>query len=1571
MLAHVPSFGRNPRGSPDFLAYPVPKACMHVLGTRVPRRLGVARSASSPKAAQALGCSLTPGLRISFGRVTCMARAASVPGLWALGFLLLACVCGWVRVAVGRGFCSPLPVVAGVLGGCVWARFVVLSLFCRLFVVFVVGLWCGPAFGTCVVSCAFPLPPVVSGSGVRCGRPGLGCAPPFLAGLSGCVFCAFLFFFFFFFPVAGCPWPGPCGLSPVSFLSGAAGFFFFFFSACFDVPFFRWAAVAGLVLPVLAGWSPCACLGVLSSVPSGWGVWPPSVSLVGGLVAVGCFRAPAPPPFFFFFFPGGGACRAVPPVAFPRLAVALWLVCGVVGPSPLLAEVPVCYSPPLLAGFRCRWLWAVPATPGWGLPGGGVWCVAVVCWWGCGWCVVWLVPRHSWRRFLCATPRHSWLGFASGGVGWAPPLLAGVRWRRCCVVRGVWRWCVGGVVAGVWCGWSLATPGGGSCVLLPATPGWVSLPVVVGGPRHSWLGSACGGGVWCVVCGVWRWCVGGVVAGVWCGWSLATPGGGSCVLLPATPGWVSLPVVVGGPRHSWLGSVGGVAVWCVVCGGGVLVGLWLACGVVGPSPLLAEVPVCYSPPLLAGFRCRWWWAVPATPGWGPLAAVVCGVWCVVCGGGVFVGLWLVCGVVGPSPLLAEVPVCYSPPLLAGFRCRWWWAVPATPGWGPLAAVVCVFCLAGSGGPASRARCGAPHLFLWPLCLSALLGPLRAGVAPLSFAAVAVPRWLGFVVCGLAVAWHLFVCRGSLRVVRALRVCGTRRPSLLGTCPCALVVAGGVPLWRASWPRVVRRASSGPVALGAPVGFPDAVVPFPTPGACAPGFTGRLRRARGGRPRTGLIVPAAGPRRGRGAGLSASYPFGAPRWGCPWRVPPASVLGCVRCGGWRVRTRSLTRPVSRTVRLSTGDSAGAPGLFRVDADTSPCGSEDATPGSRACLRVLALLGRVGRAGLPGAFWCASPFPLAALSFCFAWPPPGWGCPSLFRCCCLSPLVVFLGLPLLGSRLVCVLRLAVGCSLVVAPPPRPPLCLGFSSLLLVALVFFFFFFLLLSPYAPVVSGFLGFPAPGALGLGACVVCFVGLPLLGSPCACPSFVLSPWLLAAPAWLLLPPPPPLCPAVFVLAARCCVPCCAVRPPVRCGAAPRCCALCRPVLCWRVLCCARLVPLLVAPCPLALPVALGPCALRRCVLRCSPALCALCVLSWRGGACCAFPVLSVLCGAVLRCAGALALCCSCGACCCWRLVLWCAAVCCAVSCGVPSCGAGSGGPWLSAGGVFRCRCPCLAAWSASLCLVWFAVVPCFPVSCSVVLCCRVVLWCCALLLCCGAVGACFALLWAVVLCCVVLLVGCAVFGPVVVSACCGALFLALCVPCLLRSVRCGALLCWLWCPASLCRVLCRCAVVWCCAVVPCCRFAVLFVFALPSCGLSCGACVVCAVVGASCCGVSLCVVVSPWAFCGVVVLLRCVVVSCCAVRCPVVSCALCRVLRCRAVLRCCAGWLCCAVVCAAGVCFVLFSFAKNPCRFSVPLKTLFFFFFFENKIKLYTTQHTRVQQDHVRGCALRVTRRS
>ena len=1353
--------------------------------------------------AQAVGTGFpTVGLRLWLGPGCGWVWVLLTPASrgWGLGWVFLGSVCGVVPLLLA---------VCGVRGwalvsACFWVvcGFVLVSLAPRRF-----------RFRRAVWACVL--------------GPGLGCAPPFLAGLSGCVLCAF----FFFSRSLAVPVPGLFVSPPIPFLSGWAAGFFFFVSACFGAPFpggplfLAWCCRFWLGGPPVPLWGSCLRCPVgggfrrlLCSWRAVWWLW-----------AVFA-RPPLLRPFFLFLFGGGGL--AVPPFAFPRLALALWLVCGVVGPSPLLAEVPVCYSPPLLAGFRCRWWWAVPATPGWGPLAAvvcGVWCVAVVGWWGCGWCVVWLVPRHSWRRSLCATPRHSWLGFAAGGGGRSPPLLAGVRWRRWCVVCGVW--CVA-VVCWWGCGWCV--------VWLVPRHSWRRLLCAT--PRHSWLGFAAGGGGrsppllagvrwrrWCVVCGVWRWCVGGVVVGVWCGWSLATPGGGPCVLLPATPGWVSLPVVVGGPRHPWLGPAGGSGVWCVVCGGGVLVGLWLVCGVVGPSPLLAEVPVCYFPPLLAGFRCRRWWAVPATPGWGPLAAVVCGVWCVVCGVRcVAVVCWWGCGwcVVWLVPrhswrrFLCATPRHSwlgfaaggggrSPPLLARVRWRPWcvvcgvWCVAVVGWWG------CGWCV------------------VW-------LAPRHSWRRSLC----ATPRhsWLGFPAGG-----------------------GGRSPPLLaGVC------------WR-PW-CVVCGVLVG--SLATPGGGSCVLLPA-TPG------------------RVSLPVVVGGPRH--------SW-LGSVGGGGVWCVAVVCWWGC----GW-ARTRPSGRPLCACVFVCVLCLAGSGG----PASRARSGA----PHLFLWLLCLSALLRPLRAGV-------APLSLAAVALPRCPGAVFWLFFSASRCLALRALAPCLCLPL-GRWL-----LFGGCS----PAPLPFCVSRFSSLLLAALAFFFL--LLLPLCAPVVSGFLWFPAPGALGLGACVVCF-GLPLFGSPCACPSFVLSTWLLAAPWWLLPPPPPPppLCLAVFVAAARCCVPCGAVRPWVQC-----CATLLRVVSPVVVLSCALLRSFGAAAC-CAVPSG----AARRPGALCSAALCfavfprcvcsVLCVFCCGavvravvrrsalccvcpGVLCCAFPVLSAPCGAVLRCAGALALCCSCGACCCWRLVLWCAAVCCAVSCGVPWCGAGSGGLWLSAGGVFRCRCPCLAAWSASLWLVWFAVVPCFPVSCSVVLCCRVVLCCCAPLSCCGAVGACFALSWAVVLCCVVLLVGRAVFCPVVVSACCDALFLVLCVPCLLRSVRCGALLCWLWCPASLCRVLWRCAVVRCCAVVLCCRFAVLFVFALPSCGLSCGASVVCAVVGASCCGVSLCVVVSPWTFCGVVVLLWCVVVSCCAVRCPVVSCALCRVLRCRAALRCCAGWLCCAVFCAAGVCF-------------------------------------------------------
>ena len=222
-------------------------------------------------------------------------------------------VCGWVWDLL-----TP-PVLAGVLGGCVRARFVVFSLFCRLFVVFVVGLRFRPAYGTCVVSCAPRLPPAVSGSGVRCGRACWARVSPVpRPSWLGCrgVFFALLFFSFFFLVlVAGCPCPGPCGpCPPIPFLSGwAAGSFFFFWrvSACFGVPspggplFLAWCCRFWLGGPPVPLWGSCLrCL-------LGGGVWPRLVVLAGSLVAVGCFGAPPPPPSVVFFFGGGPACSSL------------------------------------------------------------------------------------------------------------------------------------------------------------------------------------------------------------------------------------------------------------------------------------------------------------------------------------------------------------------------------------------------------------------------------------------------------------------------------------------------------------------------------------------------------------------------------------------------------------------------------------------------------------------------------------------------------------------------------------------------------------------------------------------------------------------------------------------------------------------------------------------------------------------------------------------------------------------------------------------------------------------------------------------------------------------------------------------------------------------------------------------------------------------------------------------------------------------------------------------------------------------------------------------------------------
>ena len=121
-----------------------------------------------------------------------------------------------------------------------------------------------------------------------------------------------------------------------------------------------------------------------------------------------------------------------------------------------------------------------------------------------------------------------------------------------------------------------------------------------------------------------------------------------------------------------------------------------------------------------------------------------------------------------------------------------------------------------------------------------------------------------------VAWHLSVCLG----------CGRRRASLA----CLVAPRGAPRLVQSGRSRCCGRLSQ---RRGA----------FPHPGGLRPRLYwvaagGPQRPAENGAHCACRWPP---PRRGPWA-RSASYPFGAPRWGCPWRVPPASDLGCVHCVG---------------------------------------------------------------------------------------------------------------------------------------------------------------------------------------------------------------------------------------------------------------------------------------------------------------------------------------------------------------------------------------------------------------------------------------------------------------------------------------------------------------------------------------------------------------------------------------------------------------------------------------------------------------------------------------------------
>ena len=183
---------------------------------------------------------------------------------WGLGWVCLGSVCGVVPLLpVGCGVRGWALVSACFRGGCGFVRF---SLAPHRF-------WFRCAVWVCVLG------------------PVLGRAPPFLAGLSGCVFCAFLFVFFF----SGC-W---VSLSralwslPRSPFIRAGLVAFFFFCLLVSVPLFppgrcSWLRVAGF------GWVVPLCLFGGPVLGALWVGGLASFCVVGGRFA-GCGLFSRPP----------------------------------------------------------------------------------------------------------------------------------------------------------------------------------------------------------------------------------------------------------------------------------------------------------------------------------------------------------------------------------------------------------------------------------------------------------------------------------------------------------------------------------------------------------------------------------------------------------------------------------------------------------------------------------------------------------------------------------------------------------------------------------------------------------------------------------------------------------------------------------------------------------------------------------------------------------------------------------------------------------------------------------------------------------------------------------------------------------------------------------------------------------------------------------------------------------------------------------------------------------------------------------------------------------------------------
>ena len=328
---------------------------------------------------------------------------------------------------------------------------------------------------------------------------------------------------------------------------------------------------------------------------------------------------------------------------------------------------------------------------------------------------------------------------------------------------------------------------------------------------------------------------------------------------------------------------------------------------------------------------------------------------------------------GALPLRAARPLWRAGgihyPLSVGAGVRAWGPVTNSTA-GALARWLCAL-----WGRHEGALGGAPLAWVCVVrgrALSQLRPPVLWGVRP-----GPATHWLWLWCAGAGARLSLAPCPVPRFIVCCARppgFCGTWWPLWLGICRRAVFVAGGVPLWRASWPRVgaLRLVRSGRSRCSGRLSRRRGA--FYHPVGCRPWLYKVAARGtwRPAENRAHCACRWPLPRQGRWA-RSVSYRFVGPRWGCPWRVPLPSVLGCVRYGGL-----ACVDPVTDasgfayrpSVHGGLGRCTGAVSCGRQHLPFRVGGRHARVP--RACVCVRALLGRVGRAGLPGAFWCASPF-----------------------------------------------------------------------------------------------------------------------------------------------------------------------------------------------------------------------------------------------------------------------------------------------------------------------------------------------------------------------------------------------------------------------------------------------------------------------------------------------------------------------------------------------------------------------------------------------------------------------